>query len=151
MAEDIEGPYLPWNWTSIWRKTKTNPDVFKTTLSNAAIDPSPPGSSVIKSPSNPCKELDRGTSYGTKHQAFGQKRHFSSTRDKNHRDDCLNLGYSGLRICQTIHQLSQAYTVVPSGGFSTKHQIGILSSYRTIYQRSPPQLVKRTTYEASSG
>lgn len=50
----------------------------------------------ISSPSGPYKRLTRGTAYSTKHQAFGQKLHFSSTRNKTHRDVCLSLGYPGM-------------------------------------------------------
>lgn len=51
---------------------------------------------LISSPSGPYKRLTRRTAYSTKHQAFGQKLHFSSTRDKTHRDVCLSLGFPGL-------------------------------------------------------
>lgn len=136
------------------RKNKKNPAcINNTTPSNSASDPTPLSPSLINSPLGSSKRLTRGTADGMKHQAFGQKRHFSLSRDKTNREGFLSLGYPGLHIWRIVHQLSQggAHQVTPSGGFSTMHQIGILSTDRTIYQRSSPQLVKRTTLQAVPG
>lgn len=130
-----------------------NPDFNNdTTSSNVVSDTSPSGLSIVDSQPSPCKRLKNGTRCGTKHQAFGPKRHFSLSRDKTRRD-VLRLGYPGLHLWRIIHQLSQedAHQIFPSGGFSALHQIRIPSSYRSIDQRSGPQLVKRTPHWAVPG
>lgn len=136
-----------------WRKNKKNLACIDTTPSNSASDPTPLSPSLVNSPLGPNKRLTRGTADGMKHQAFGQKRHFSLSRDKTNREVFLSPGYPGLHIWRIVHQLSQegAHQVTPPGGFSTMHQIGILSTDRTISQRSPPQLVKGTTLQALPG
>lgn len=123
-----------------------NPD-FKgdPTSSNVVPDTLPSGLSIMNSQLSLWKKMNRGTSCGTKHQAFGPKRHFILSRDKPHRDVFLCLGYPGLHIWRIIHQLSQegAHQIFPSGEFSIMYQIRIPSSYRSIDQRRAPQLVKR--------
>lgn len=85
------------------KNKKDNPNsVDDNTVSNASPDPPLPGSSVLNSLSVPCDKLTQRTSYGTKHQTFGQKRHFSLSQDCKHQD--LNSGYPGLRIG---HRFSQ--------------------------------------------
>lgn len=132
------------------KSKQKNPDFNNdTTSSNVVSDTSRSGLSIMDSQPVPGKRLNKGARSGTKHQAFGPKRHFSLSRDKTHRD-FLRLGYPGLHLWQTIHQLSQedAHQDFPSGGFRALHQIRIPSSYRRIAQRSGPQLVKRTPHWA---
>lgn len=136
-------------------KNKQKNPVFNndSTSSNVVSDTSPSGLSIMNSQLSLWKKMNRGTSCGTKHQAFGPKRHFSLSQDKTHRDVFLCLGYPGLHIWRIIHQLSQegAHQIFPSGEFSTMYQIRIPSSYRSIDQRRTPQLVKRTPHWAVSG
>lgn len=130
------------------KNKQENPDFNDdTTSSNVVSDTSRSGLSIMNSQPSLCTRLNKGTRCGMKHQAFGPKRHFSLSRDKTHRD-VLCLGYPGLHLWRTIHQLSQedAHQVFPSGGFSALHQIHIPSSHRSIDQRSGPQLVKRTPH-----
>lgn len=123
------------------------------TSSNVASDTSPSSLSIMNSQLSLWKKLNRGTSCGTKHQAFGPKRHFSLSRDKAYRDVFIRLGYPGLQTWRIIHQHSQegAHQGFPSGGFSTMHQIRIPSSDRSIDERRTPQLVKRTPHWAVPG
>lgn len=111
-------------------------------------DSPPPGSSAVKSPSSSCKRLTKRATHGTKHQVLGQKRNFSLTRDKRHSSFCLD--YLRLHIRRSVPQLSQEveHQIIHSGGFSNIHQIGILSSYQTMYRSSAPQLIKGITHQA---
>lgn len=136
----------------IEQEYRPNPNIINiTTPSDGVPDFPPPGSSAVKSPSSSYKRLTKGTTHGTKHQVLGQKRHFSLTRDKTHPSFCLD--YLKLHIRRSVPQLSQEveHQIIHSGGLSNMHQIGILSSYQTMYQRSAPQLIKGITHHAVLG
>lgn len=136
------------------KNNKRNPNFINDNTScNPVPVPTSLGYRTINRLSGPCSKLTQGTSHGTKHQNFGQKRHFSLTRNCKDQNDCLNLGYPGLRMWQIVrvHWLSQegAHPVLPSGGgFSTIHQLGIISPY--LIRHRSIQLVKRFTYGAVS-
>ena len=123
--------------------------ISSTTSSDGVPDAPRADCSVVNGLSRSCKRLTKGATYGTTPLVLGQKRHFSSIRDKGYSGVCLSLAYPGFHFRRTLHQ--DSHHVISSGGFSNIHWIDIPSSYQTMYPRSAPQLAKGITHQAVPG
>ena len=124
------------------KKDKLRSAIINSTTSSDGVPDAPRADcSVVNGLSGSCKRLTKGATHGTKPLGLGQKRHFSLIRDKEYPGFCLSLAYPGFHFRRTLQQHS--HHVISSGGFSSIHRIDILSSNRTVYPRSAPQLAKR--------